>query len=315
MEGSTRQGSRTTDIGQNLLSNKSQSQLWKNYHSEMPKLAAIAPISITLFILISNTIILMVFKRLKKLNTHHYYLVALSVFDLMLVPTLAVTCYTMVSGNIWMTDLVCDTMGILVSIPLSATTNIHCLMCMDKAVSVLKPHTHNSFTRRPRFKLWMKIILICCFAMPAFIFSSLTAAGVLSSAFNAAVCSCAFDLTIVSMMAIVPSCTFGLVAQVLSNVLIFRHILRMPKSNRHRVARVAKTLLVTVGAYYICWLPYVLILSAQFLDGNDLFFNRWAVFSSGYLLIANSFVNIFIYILTLPNFKENLLRSVRISIE
>ena len=285
---------------------------WMEFRSTVPATAVVLPMSIVGFILINNVIILTVFYRMKKkLKYHHFYLIALAIGDLILAPPLFLTCYTMIAGGIRMTVYTCNTIGMMVIAPVTTTISIHCLMCMDKTVSILKPHIYQNFVSKRYSKVQIIAALVCCFVLPLLYISALSHANILVFHFEASVCTCLPIWTVLSYGAYGVLSVVGLTVEILSHILIFRKILRMPKSNRTKIMKATRTMLITVGAYYISWLPYSIMMLVQSFSRND-FLSKWVIYTVTNLLIMNSCINILIYICTLPGFSAHLMGPPRV---
>lgn len=286
---------------------------WKDYVSTVPPSAAVLPTIIIILIFFSNIIILIAFSRMKKLKYHHYYLIALAVSDLILIPILSLTSYTMISGHVLMNSYICNMKGVLISSPLTTTICIHCCMCIDKAISVLKPHVYHNFVSKPKSKQWIVTAMVCIFILPVFYIGALFHTDILHFYFESSICTCVPQWTVRSYLAYGVASVLGLLVQVISHYLIFKKILSMPKTNGQRLMRATRTMLLTVGAYYICWLPYSILMLVQSFSSSIRAF-KWAIYFLTNLLTVNSCVNVFIYCFTLPGFREQIFTSPRIGV-
>lgn len=255
----------------------------------------------------------MTLKRMRKLKFNHYYLVGLTVSDLLLVPVISVGVYIALAGGVSMTEYYCSLNGFSLAFPLSSTICIHCLMGVEKCVSVLKPLTYRRFVARADARRWVVAAIICCFMLPFVYIGTLWHSGILDFYYDHITCTCLPKWTITSYLAFGVITVIGLTAQIMSHMLIYRKIITMSKRRRKSTIKAARTLLLTVGLYYVCWLPYSIYILFQFFVDN-IIVNEWGIYFSGNILMQNSYLNIFVYIFSLPGFKESLFGSRKIGV-
>ena len=269
---------------------------------------------LTILIMITSTNILTVltFKHMRGLQLQHYLIVCLAIVDLVTVLPHLIGVVGYFKEYLVLNLPICQSIAILNHAVLSATTWIHCGLCLDKCFSIIKPIMHkqlvSKFQPAGLAAAYSGIIVAIIFLL----MTGVTLTGVIKAEFNPVMASCvyAFGLPYCLMIGLF-FIFIPLVTALLTHILI---ICEMRKSNvrrKKRIKRAIKTTALVVGIYYVCWLPYLVFIMFQ------LFFPKYkmmAIFgyvSTG-MLILNSGMNFFIYLICNKEFRQSLRMILRL---
>lgn len=98
-----------------------------------------------------------------------------------------------------------------------------------------------------------------------------------------------------------------LIIQFVTHVLMLCVVRNVRGSNRKNAIRAMKTVLLTVGTYFLCWVPTAVYFILNLLPNTKP--ASWFIFMTGEILLFNSGMGCIIYTASLPMFRTSLLRS------
>ena len=282
---------------------------WTLHVSQIPSWFAACQAIIILSILVNNILVLMTFKRMKNLNVLHHFMIGLCVADLITALPYGIVIFTTVKGSISLTQALCDTFGIMFMVTIATTTWIHSAMCIEKCISILHPISHRNFQNSKNAAYITIGIIVMCFIVPVIISTALLQFDVVKMSFLPYIPSCLYDsdvrLYVVwgGLYIIVP-----MITQLVTHVLIIKGT-RANSSRRlggtqqraqKNKLRVMKTITITLGLYYACWLPLIVQVIWNSVQQSP----EWFDAVTAHTLVANSGLSFTIYASSLPAFQQ-----------
>lgn len=283
---------------------------WRLHFSKLPRGLSVVPISVSLFILINNIVILSVFKRMRILKLHHYFMIGLSLADILTLAPYSVITVTMANGSLWLTQDLCDVLGLMLITSLQATSWIHSAMCIEKCVSVTMPVVHHTLSTKKYILQKVVLVIVICFAVPIVSCLKFLHMEMLHITFYAYIPGCTFIrntwLYVVQGSLFV---AFPMVIQLLTHAVMLHKVMTLSKTNRKRKLRAMSTVTLTVGIYYACWMPLVVqVIWNSFKPSPP-----WFDVVPTHILVANSGMSLIIYVISLQEFKLKSLLPARFS--
>lgn len=221
-----------------------------------------------------------------------------------LIPT-AVLAGILINGEITLTSFLCDLMGVVLTMTFEVTAFVQSAMSIEKCISIVSPIKHRNFAKSRHVKKITGTIVAICFLFPLIFNVAMKSVGVVDFGFQPDIPQCAltndngapsYQLTVV-LFVLSP-----MVMQMITHAIIFTKIKRMRTMHKNKVIKAMKTLSLTVGIYYICWMPTLIIQIWVVVMGKDppgLF-----IFAGIQILMANSGMSGIIYYTNLPNFRQ-----------
>ena len=104
---------------------------------------------------------------------------------------------------------------------------------------------------------------------------------------------------------VVPFVVLPLVVVFVSHTLILREIRRSGTQRRRRLLKGMKTVALTVGAYYICWIPFsVNSVVESLFPQSESASSDIPIIVAVYFVISNSAMNFLVYIHSIEQFRE-----------
>ena len=103
------------------------------------------------------------------------------------------------------------------------------------------------------------------------------------------------------LLAAVLSIAIPCVIQVFTSIRILIRMATMPSVNRKRVIKAAKTVLITLAVYYVCWLPMGIWTIRDFV--SDTHPAGWYGYFAIQMLVLNSGMGFLIYFKTFKRFR------------
>ena len=261
-------------------------------------------------ILVNNILVLTTFKRMKKLTMLHHFMIGLCVADLVTALPYSIVFFTTVNGSITLTQSLCDTWGVTFMVTIATTTWIHSAMCIEKCISILHPILHRNF-QKSKYAAYITMgIVMTCFLLPVIISTILLQYEVVKIVFLPFIPSCLYDSDIRvyvvwgGLYVIAP-----MITQVVTHILIFKatranseRLGNIQKRAQRSKLRVMKTLSITLGLYYACWLP--VIVQVIWNSAKEHTLPEWFDVVTLHTLIANSGLSFAIYACSLPAFQQ-----------
>ena len=270
-----------------------------------PAGVAVVPLSISLFILVSNVMVVIGFKRMRNLQIQHYYMIGLIVADMLTLAPFSVSVLGIFQGYVVLSARQCNGLGAVMVGSIETTACIHSVMCIDKCVSVAKPLRYRLFEKSKSSTLAIVLILILCFVLPTLMNVIFFAANLMEFDFEHYMVTCLVSPE--SLGFIISGLLFAfipLTIQFVTHVIMFRTVRKMRGRTRKNMIRAIRTVGLTVGTYFLCWMP-----TAVYLIWNILPVRApagWFSFMTGEILLANSGMSCVIYAVSLPNFRDGL---------
>ena len=121
-----------------------------------------------------------------------------------------------------------------------------------------------------------------------------------------AFCGCGYAFSLNYIIAVVvPFVVLPLVVVFVSHTLILREIRRSGTQRRRRLLKGMKTVALTVGAYYICWIPFsVNSVVESLFPQSESASSDIPIIVAVYFVISNSAMNFLVYIHSIEQFRE-----------
>ena len=105
---------------------------WTCYKSEAPCGLAVVNTIVCFGILTTNILILVTFKQMKKVSLLYHLMICLAVVDILTVPPHTPTMITLWRGSLCLTETFTNLLPIDDHTSVSATTWLHCAICIEK---------------------------------------------------------------------------------------------------------------------------------------------------------------------------------------
>lgn len=270
--------------------------------SSLPIALVALPSIIWLLILVSNTLVLIAFKRMRKLQFQHYFMIGLAVADMLTLIPYSQILVTMANGSL--SRKACHWFALVTVISIGITTWLHSCLSIEKCMSVCKPIQHRRLSVHKNSKYVVCGIISSCFILPTLLCVLCFLTHQLEFHFETYTLGClglrkTKDIIILSLpFLFIPMCI-----QAITHLLITVRVCKMKNPNRRRlIFRAMRTLALSLGLYYLCWIPYVILVV------NWLFRKYLPLLNviSVHLVFFNSCLPLFIYMATLPKFRARL---------
>ena len=279
------------------------SSVWTLHYPSLPAASALLPIMIAIAILINNVLVLMTFKKMTGLQIQHYFMIGLTIADLMTVLPVSVTSFILLSRKIWLTNHLCAMLGISLNVAIEMTTLMHTAMSAEKCLAISSPLRHRSLSHSKWFRRSTIMSIAFCFLFPAIFNFSLFFANLVRFIFSSAITTCVTDQSnnIISTLCIGVMFTFlPMIMQIITQVYMLVKVKKQRGVTRKQTIKAIKTVVLTVGVYWLFWLPVACQLGFALFGSLP---PGWYRFLALQIVQANSATSYIIYYTSLPNFK------------
>lgn len=279
---------------------------WTRYDiSVSSRLAAVLLITLPA-IALSNTLNLVTFKQMKKLQLQHYLIICLSVVDLATVLPHLVGLIGYLKGYLILNYTLCQVIAISNHAVVSATTWIHCGICINKCLSILKPLMHRQFVTKYQPRQIAAIFSVTIIVLIFALMSGVSFTGVINAVFNPVAATCMYFIDLPYLFIVGMSFIFiPLVTALVTHILILIEIRKSNLRRKKRIKNAMKSTAFIVIVYYVCWLPYLVFVIWQ-ISFPKVQLPKLFEFVSINLIIGNSCMNLFIYCFCNKDFRESL---------
>ena len=139
---------------------------WTFHKATLPSQLAVITIAINVFILTSNTLVILTLRRMGRLTIQHYYILGLVGSDLIVFIITVAIAGIELKREVWISQSLCGLFGISSAGAAIITALIHTAMSMDRWVSVQLPLKYRSFPTEARSRYITVTIIICSFVVP-----------------------------------------------------------------------------------------------------------------------------------------------------
>ena len=207
----------------------------------------VVPLKISLLIVISNTLVFITFKRTKKLQAQHYFMIGLAVADMMtLIPYSQVTA-AIAHGSVVTSKEACCWFGVFTIITIGITMWLHSIMSIKKSLPVCKPICHRSITKHKYFQRAVIGIIAVWFLVPTVLCVGMFQSDLLVLNSQSYVPACVgFREAKVLIFLCVPFLVIPMCLQAVTHFLILLKVCSMKNRNvRKNIYRAVKTLSLT----------------------------------------------------------------------
>lgn len=277
---------------------------WTRWNTTLPYELSAIPIAINMCILTNNILVLLTIKRMQSLQIHHRLMLGLVFAELTTVIPTAVLSGIVINGSILLTATLCDVLGLLITMTFELTVCIHCLMCVEKLLSVVKPIRHRSFTKWKKAGWLVGCMVVGCLAFTLLFNLVMLSLGVVEFAFEPNIPQCALTndngapsyQSTVGIFILSP-----MLLQVVTHGIIFHKISKMQATGRKRIKKAIRTLSLTVGLYYVCWMPVLILQVWRIAFGSKP--PQIFTFAGIQILMSHSGISGIIYYISLPDFR------------
>ena len=283
------------------------------YQVALTPYVAIVCVAMNIFILLSNSLVIVTFRKYKKLKVQHYYMLALVGTDLTVFIQNSALATILIKQDITLTTPVCVLLGCLASFATTMTAMVHTCLSIDRWISVVHPVKYRNFVNSRNSRRFTVAVLVAIHigqGLQQFVCWHFQQ---ISYYFDPYVPYCVAEfgdkggagLIMALLMAIVLPCLIELTL----NAHIILKIKRMRSTTRARTLKAVKTVLLTLGVYYLCWIPMGVWTVWDFISPH-VDPAGWFNFLAVQVVVLNSGISGVIYYYTLPNFKETLMSTI-----
>ena len=278
------------------------------YQVALPPEAAVVNIFVNIFVLVSNLLAVMTFRKLEKLYIQHYFMLGLIGSDFGALIVNLVSTVMLLTQEIWLTETMCFLLSLLNVLARGTTAMLHTCLSIDRGMAVAFPITYRNINLNVPHKLTV-IGIIVISLLPGFsIYLSwiFKQSGVYFDAYIPYCLDKAGELGGAGeVIAMFYTIIMPFLIEVPLNSYVIWRISTMQGSNRTRTLNVVKAVLVTLGAYYLCWLPCG-VWFVWNIANPHVPISGWFRFFALQILSLNSGMGCIIYYFMLPKFKETL---------
>lgn len=292
-----------------IMENDTVCQLYK---SALPTELAAVTIIVSVFILASNVFVLLTFRRMGKLALKHYYILGLVGSDIMMLAVMTSISVVSVLGEVCIPPWLCDVFG-MATVGAEITALIHTAMSVDKFVSVKFPVGYRVFQANSRSRSIIIAIVLMSFIFPTVLTFIFGQVELLNFYFDSHIPYCIMEtgerglggiLIITGVFIAIP-----MIVQTISNTYLVVRVSNLRGSNRDRLCKSIKTVITTLGVYYLCWTPIGIWLFWGMASDSQP--PGYYTFFATHIVVANSGMSFPIYFVTLPKFREKFLSLIR----
>lgn len=276
------------------------------YFSILPTAFGIIPFIVSCGIIINNTIALVAFKRMKTLRLQHCLMIGLAVADLLtLIPSGTMTVIAL-NGTVWLSPLACDLIGVAFLTTIGNTTWIHSVMSIEKCISILYPLKHRAFSLKTRAKFVIGVALAVCFIFPVSIPLAILFVENRHIKFAPNVATCLFmsDNMLMASAGLL-FIVLPLLIELITHLIIAVTIKNLKSVRKNQALRTFKVLALTVGIYYVCWMPKIIQVTLTNVLGPARM-PKWSLFMTLNVIISNSWMSSVIYCVCIRRFRTQL---------
>lgn len=282
---------------------------WKLYQISLPASAAILNMLVSLLTLVSNLLVIITFKRMRNLQPQHYLMTGLCAADLITSVMHFVSTAVLIRGHVWLTIRVCYTMGMLTYTCAGVTVCIHSALCLEKCLSVRKPLVHRRLATSTKRNYIIIGVMAACYILPLILnlIPAITD-DFTEFQFDPAFATCILNSSGLRFQTIFRSVLLILLPiliQLVTSILIVSKIRKLRGVTKQRTKRAIRTLVLTVGLFYLSWLP-VLVYAVWMIIQPNSSGSDWSKYIISNIVASNSAMSFIIYIFTLPKFKITL---------
>ena len=164
----------------------------------------------------------------------------------------------LVRGEVWMNETVCFVIGSIFITAVTATSLVHSAMSLDRGIAIQYPAKYMRIVDSVRMKRIVIAIIIFIYILTCPLLYITWKFDQISFYFDTYVPYCIADVGRNGiwglLLAAVLSIAIPCVIQVFTSIRILIRMATMPSVNRKRVIKAAKTVLITLAVYYVCWL-------------------------------------------------------------
>ena len=284
--------------------NDDNSTIWRQYHIKAHKGYVAIPILLLGLILVNNTLIVLTLKRVKNKLFTDIFMTGLAVADFAVSIPLSITVVTFINGVIVMSEFLCDIWALGVMGGIATTIWLHGAICIEKCVFITRPLQHRLFLQKEYSNRVAYGVIAVCMFFPSGYILALVYSGVLRHAdFDALLVVCHFDLNMKFLLTVGNVfLTSSLIVQLVTYALILRQVSISAIQRKKRIFCAIKTVLRTLGAYYMCIGPAAVFMVWSAASDNAP--PPEIKFAAYYILLSNSCMNFFIYLSSMPRFRE-----------
>lgn len=275
---------------------------WSSYDIVLP--SELSVMYMIMFILII-ILTLITFKRMKTLQLQHYLMICLAVVDLSTVPPHLFGFIGYVKGFLPIDETLCKAISISNHGVVAVTTWLHCGICIDKYLSILKPMAHRELVLKYKPSLLAVLFSLSVFALILAIMLASVLSGLIEAVYDPSFVSCMFkvDISYVGLIRglyiVIP-----LLVGLTTHLMILMKLRKSEFRRRKMIKKSMRTVVLVVGTYYVCWVPFLVDIIWKLSVGP--YSQPPAIFSwlTANFVIANSFMNSFIHFLCNKEFKN-----------
>ena len=212
----------------------------------------------------------------------------------------------------WISQSLCGLFGISSAEAANATALIHTAMSIDRWVSVQFPFTYRTFQSKAGSRFIPVTMISFSFVFVFVYLSILYHFELLGVYFDHSIPFCITAAGKRGLFGLM-SCTliFFIVPsklQAFTNIHMLFKVTKLRGANRARTFKSIKTVLTTLGAFYLCWFPIGIWLLWEMSSNSHP--NGGFTYFAVRMLLSNSGMSFPIYFRTLPGFKDKFMSMI-----
>ena len=281
---------------------------WTRYDSEAPRGLAVVNMTVYFSIVTTNILILVTFKRMRRVLLQHRLMICLAVVDLLTVLPQLPTMVTLWKGSLSLTKTLTNLISIGIHTLVSATTWLHSAICIEKCCSILLPLRHKNFISKCNSLHVAIAVATIEITVIIAIMTASSFSGYLNPIYEPFMAAWAFSGNKhYFIIVVLPFIVIPLIIALITHILMLNMVRKSGVRRRKRLFRAIRAVTVTVGIYYACWVPLsiCIIWNSMFKSESHPQIILWI--ASAYVMKANSCMNFFIYFHNIPKFRLQLL--------
>lgn len=261
---------------------------------------------ITATILITNVLTLIVFSKLRAIRISFYYHIALAVAEILIalvIGGLGLACFVIDRKHGM--DSFCRTFGLMTYAPFQCSAIIQVLMSVDKRISVVKPITYRQFMMNRGRAKTVTLGAIAFVVIGTFIYDAMLGfSGLDITYYDENKQMCMLASTVPGYIAMIPFLLLPIGVQLLTLLLILLRMRKMNRFGKARTLKACKAVGLTVGVFYICWIPMTVVASISFSMYGTSDHIEAAIVVATFIIYSHGCWTLLIYIYSFTDFKK-----------
>ena len=288
---------------------------WVYYTVDTQKGYAAISIFINILVLVSNALAVLTFHKMGKLQIQHYLMLGLVGSDMCILVQNTIIVVFLLMGNVWISETLCFVLGSASVSAATITSLVHSAMALDRWISINHPLAYSKFQDSAKSSKAIICMLCVIYVLPCSTLILTWQFGQISFYFDTYVSYCIADVGTKGFWGLLVAAIFSIaipgITQSFTNISILITIAKLSSVDRAQLIRSVKTVLTTLGVYYICWTPMGIWTVLDFVTEAST--PGWYGFFAVQMVVLNSMTCFFIYYKTMRRFRDGFTRMIQTS--